>query len=191
MNLATFSFKILNGNWCTKLVAFRLWRIRDGNLREAEKNLNFDLGAQHYWSRWERFQKFGLLGQITLIPPTESSRDRILLDPLLFWKCGLFVFFQLRVCLCLASTLSGMKRYYARGWVGSSMSMLRGSNLLVVFWYIGLSTMLVPPDWRVSVIPQLHSGTLLPPIPFHSLFLPFPVGPIFPSLTINRVRECV
>ncbi len=55
----------------------------NGNLREAEKNLNFDLGAQQYWGRWDWFQKFGLLGQITFIPPsvvenfTKSVKDKL------------------------------------------------------------------------------------------------------------------
>ncbi len=43
----------------------------DGNLRGAKYNLNFDLGAQHYWGRWNRIQKFSVLGQITFIPPNK------------------------------------------------------------------------------------------------------------------------
>ncbi len=56
----------------------------DGNLREAEQNLNFDLGAKHYWGRWDQFQKFGFLEQITFIPPgeienfTKSVKDKFM-----------------------------------------------------------------------------------------------------------------
>ncbi len=55
----------------------------DRNLREAEYNLNYDLGALHYWSRWDQFQKFGLLGQITFKPTcevenfTKSVKDKL------------------------------------------------------------------------------------------------------------------
>ncbi len=55
----------------------------DGNLREVEWNVNFDLGPQHYWGRWDRLQKFGLLERITLIPPgevenfTKSVKDKL------------------------------------------------------------------------------------------------------------------
>ncbi len=39
----------------------------DGNLREAEYDLNFDLEAQHYCGKWDRFQKFSHLRQISFI----------------------------------------------------------------------------------------------------------------------------
>ncbi len=63
----------------------------DGNLREAEYNSNFDFGAQHYRGRWDRFQKFGLLGQITFIPPGEVENFTKSVKDKLYEKWGKFL----------------------------------------------------------------------------------------------------
>ncbi len=73
-------------------VLFTILTFVDGNLREAEYNVNFDLRAQHYWGRWPQIQKFGHLRQITFILPGEVENfTKIVKDKLIkieknFWR---------------------------------------------------------------------------------------------------------
>ncbi len=50
--------------------------------------LQFNLGAQYYWGRWDRFQKFGPLGQTTFVLPGEEENFTKSVKDILYenWK---------------------------------------------------------------------------------------------------------